>query len=126
MKDKFWTHETLNKVTQVLSGAIDPPLPAQNNQPFRPTWEVLSEFFMEHNIKTGTPDICVRKAYYNSGRAVADHYDFEEAPKHYERNDTVVVLNPFFGMNSNDSRYGKWLEMDADLAKKFLVLGLPK
>jgi hypothetical protein len=125
--DKFWAREALNKLTEVLTGAIGPPFPVQQNQPLPhpPFLEKWREFCIKHKIKPGAPDFYVKGAHYTD-KSVADFYDFEEVPMYYDHKNTVVVLNPFFGQKSEEDflRY-KWLEIDAELAVRFLVLGLP-
>lgn len=127
-ENKFWTRETLDRLSEILKGAIGPPFAVQQSQPLpRPPYlEVWREFCIEHNFKPGSPDWYVKKAYYGSD-VVADRYDVEEVPIYWEWKNTVVVLNPFFDRKSeHDFLKYKWLEIDEELARKFLVLGVPR
>lgn len=110
----FWTRDTLNKLSEVLKDYT------QKNQ--HPDWR---EFCIEHNFKPGSPDWRVKNAHYGAD-VVADHYDIEETPIFWEWKNTVVVLNPLFDRKSQHDFFKyKWLEIDAELARKFLVLGIP-
>lgn len=99
--------------------AVNAPQPATYLE------EALREFCEKYNIKPGSPDWYVKKAYYGSD-VVADRYDIEELPIHWDWKNTVVVLNPFHDHKSQHDfiRY-KWLEIDEEMARKLLVLGVP-
>lgn len=122
MKD-FWTRENLEKLSKLLffvpnkkeySGLV------QNS--FLDSW---IKFCKEFKIKPGTPDFFVEKAYYED-KVVANFYDFEEVPVYYEHKNTVVVKNPFYNPKEKELFLRlKFIEIDAELARKFLVLGLP-
>jgi hypothetical protein len=116
----FWTQENLNKLSQIMLN-----VPNKSTDRFKGFLESWTEFCEKFKIKPGSPDFYVKKAYYGQN-AHADRYDFEEVPIYYEWKNTVVIKNPFYNSNANELFIRiKFLELDADLARKFLVLGLP-
>ena len=117
MKDVFWTRQMLNKVTEFLSRAF-----------FACSNEDFEVFCLKFNIKSGVPMYSIKSACY-SNKAVADYYNYDEFPEYKEHKNVVVVSNPFYTKETRvvesiqSPFYFKWLEIDADTAKKFLVLG---
>ncbi len=113
----FWTKDNLNKITAVFFEKGE-----QN-------WcRMCSEF----GIIPGFPDFYIKNAYYDK-KAVAEYYDFEETPRYDKLKNTVVFENPFIApvsyVFSETCEYPppltKFVEIDAETAKKILVLGLP-
>jgi hypothetical protein len=125
----FWTRETLDRLSKVVADSVaaEAMVAVNANPPsvdssLLETWRV---FCRKHNFRPGSPEWYVKKAYYGSD-VVADRYDIEEVPVYWDWKDAVVVRNPFFATDSKEELLKwRWLEIDAELAMKFLVLGVP-
>lgn len=128
----FWTRDAMTRLSEVIvtavarqAMAVNAPQPA----PHPPYLEAWRAFCKKFNLKPGTPDFYVKNAHYTD-KVVADDYDFEEIPVYLEHKNTVVFLNPFFDVSNfkqtEDFLRYRWLEIDAELAMKFLVLGIPQ
>ena len=125
----FWTRETLDRLSKVIAHSVSAAaMVAVNANPpsvdssLLETWRA---FCGKHNVRPGSPEWYVKKAYYGSD-VVADRYDIEEVPVYWDWKDAVVVRNPFFATDSKEELLKwRWLEIDAELAMKFLVLGVP-
>jgi len=124
----FWTRDALTRLSEVIASAVagqamavNAPQPA----PHPPFLEALRAFCEKYNIKPGSPDWYVKNAHYGKD-VVADYYEFEELPIHWDWKNKVVFLNAFYDFQSKEDfiRY-KWLEIDEETARKFLVLGVP-
>jgi hypothetical protein len=124
----FWTREALDRLSKVISdsvaeaatAAVSTRTPSVDSSLLE-TWRA---FCGKHNLKPGSPEWYVKKAYYGSD-VVADRYDIEEVPIYLDWKDAVVVRNPFFVKDSKEELLKwRWLEIDAELAMKFLVLGV--
>lgn len=129
---EFWTRDAMTRLSEVIVSAIAGQAMAVNAPqpvPHPPYLEAWRAFCNTFNMKPGTPDFYVKNAHYTD-KVVADHYDFEEIPVYLEHKNTVVFLNPFFDVSNfkqtEDFLRYRWLEMDAELAMKFLVLGVPQ
>jgi len=129
---EFWTRDALTRLSEVIASAIaDRSMPGNAPQPapHPPFLEVWREFCIKFNLKPGAPDFYVKNAHYGK-EVVADYYDFEELPIYWEWKNTVVFLNPFFDASNfkqtEDFLKYRWLEIDAEMAMKFLVLGIPQ
>ena len=112
----MWTQENLNRVSEILkcSGEAN--------------WPRLCS---ELNIRSGMPEHIIVSAKFGN-RAVADEYEFRSIPMHNKEKDTVVVENPWFNTVHSSTRrmhdpncliFWPYIEIDADMAMKILVLG---
>jgi hypothetical protein len=122
----FWTRDALDRLSEFISNSVATPAMASVNA--KPPsvasslLETLREFCGRHDIKPGSPEWYVKKAHYESD-VVADRYDIKEFPVYWEWKDAVVVRNPFFAEDSKEEPLNwRWLEIDAELAEKILVL----
>lgn len=113
----FWTQENLAKVSSAFLSKGE-----QN-------WcKICSKL----NILPGNPDFYIKNAYYGK-QAVADYYDFEYASWYDEKENLVIVENPYpvavsmvFSENCFEPPPStKYVKLDAELARKILVLGVP-
>lgn len=105
----MWTQENLNKVTGILLAAG------------LEEWPVLCK---ELNLKSGRPNGIIVNVIYGS-KSTADHYEFEPRPWHDETRNVVVVKNPWSTLQSlakEPQLPGPYVEIDADIAMKILVL----
>ena len=117
MKD-FWTQDNLARISSILlAKGIE-------------NWPKLC---IELKISNGDPAWGVKNAYYST-KAVADYYDIEEYARYDKIKNVVVVENPFstvrqvvnnLFVNSDFPVFGNFIELDADVARKILVLGIP-
>lgn len=127
----FWTRDNLDRVSEILKTEIGrraESLLAKRRDKQSPFPQILDDFCEKHDIRPGSPEWFVKNAHYGTD-VVADWYDIEEFPVHWEWKNAVVVKNPFFSIERHYSRKTflnyKFLEMDEDFAKKILVLGVP-
>lgn len=114
----MWTQENLNKITGILLAAG------------LEKWPTLCR---ELNIRDGRPDHVIVDARYGS-KPTADHYEFKSRPRHDQARDVVVVENPWSTLQSVAVQMAKgpeipvlgpYIEIDAEVAMKILVLGVP-
>lgn len=111
----MWTQENLNRVSEILKCS------GEANWP---------RICVELNVRTGNPNHVVASVKYGN-RAVADEYEFRSIPRYDEAKGVVVVENPWSTAHAvfkktqdpNYPAFGKYIEIDADLATKLLVLG---
>jgi hypothetical protein len=121
--ENLWNKENLQKITKILEEK------GIENWP---------KICVELKISKGNPAWHVKKAYYST-KATADSYDFEKSARYDKIRSVVVVENPWLGLpasqvlnNSHDPLppdyldiiFGSFIELDAEIARKILVLGL--
>lgn len=116
--ENLWSKENFRKITKILEEK------GIENWP---------KICVELKISKGDPAWGVKNAYYSTS-AVADHYDIEEYPRYDKIKNVVVVENPFsvarqvvnniFG-HPDFPIFGKFIQLDAEIARKILVIGLP-
>lgn len=113
-----WSREKLNGVTALLRSAGEE------------RWPQLA---VELGIRKGAPKHFIKGWKYDDPtKATASHYDFESVPWHDESRSVVVVENPFYSVNEVFRKefvdkelpvFGRFIEMDEEVAMKLLVLG---
>lgn len=112
----MWTQENMNRITEILKCS------GEANWP---------RICVELNVRTGNPNHVVASVKYGN-RAVADEYEFRSIPRYDEAKGVVVVENPWFATvhsaisqmhDPNYPAFGKYIEIDADIAVKLIVLG---
>lgn len=116
--ENLWTKENFQKITKILEEK------GIENWP---------KICVELKISKGDPAWGVKNAYYST-KATADYYDFEEFPRYDNLKNVVVVKNPFstaqqvinnIFVSEGFPIFGEFVELDAETARKILVLGLP-
>jgi hypothetical protein len=123
----FWSREALDMLLKVIADSVSAAAmfavnakPPSVDSSLLETWR---EFCGRYDIQPGSPEWYVKKAYYGRD-VVADRYDIEEFPVYWDWKNSVVVRNPFFAEDSKEEPLKwRWLEIDAELAMKILVLG---
>lgn len=116
--ENLWNKENFHKITKILK------------EKGLENWPKLC---VELKINKGDPAWGVKKAYYSTG-VVADYYDIEEYPRYDKIKNVVVVENPFTTAqqivnnhyaNPDFPVFGPFIQINAEVARKILVLGLP-
>lgn len=111
----MWTLEKLNKVTEILGAAGERDWP---------------RLCAELHVRAGNPHRVIASVKYGN-RAVAGEYEFKSIPRYDEGGKVVVVENPWSTAHAvvkqmHDPQhpvFGSYVEIDADVAMKLLVLG---
>lgn len=113
----MWNRENLEKITSALRAAGTE------------SWPRLCK---ELGIRSGRPNNVIVDATYGS-KTTADYYQFEPNPYYDESKNLVVVENPWSTVHSVVMQqrnfdypvFGGYIELDAEVAIKILVLGVP-
>lgn len=113
----MWSREKLDRVSAAILASAD-------------RWPELAT---ELGVREGTPKHVIKGWRYDDPtKATASHYDFDSIPHHDESRGVVVVENPFSSVSAVFKRefvdreypvFGRFLEIDEDVAMKLLVLG---
>ena len=102
----MWDEEKLGRITELIRSAGSRRWP---------------EICVKLNIRKGFPLNVIAGAKYGS-KATADEYLFRTTPRYDDTRNMVIVENPWHIWESLPV-VGKYIEFDAELAIKILVLG---